>query len=114
MGHCRDPTKHSRNNSDVSSHSPLIPHGVLHVPDMICNFIGQPFIFTDGHDSVLQFGNNSRESKSSGTVKYRQGKNFAYLGPRSLFHAIKVRRSPNGLMFGPHVIKKDVTYVLGC
>jgi hypothetical protein len=66
-------------------------------------------MYTDGYNAIIGHGN-----KSSGAIKDNQGKNVAYFDPKSPLFAIKVRRGPNGPTLGPHALKKDVLYVLGC
>jgi hypothetical protein len=41
------PTKRSLDTSGVSLHGSLLLHEVLHAPDVLCNFIGQPLMVTD-------------------------------------------------------------------
>lgn len=79
------------------------------MPDCLCNIIGQPLMFTDGYYPTLKFS-----AKSGGTIKDSKGKNVAYFDPKSPLSAIKVRCPPNGPTLGPHALKKDVLYVLGC
>lgn len=79
------------------------------MPDYLCNIIGQPLMSTDGYNATLGLG-----TKSCGTIKDSQGKNVAYFDPKSPLFAIKVRCPPNGPTLGPHALKKDVLYVLGC
>jgi hypothetical protein len=79
------------------------------VPGSLCNFIGQPLMSTDGYNLTLKFS-----TKSSGTIKDSQGKNVAYFDPKSPLFAIKVRCPLNGQTLGPHALKKDVLYMLGC
>jgi hypothetical protein len=110
IGSVEIPTKRSPNTSGVSSHGSLLLHEVLHVPDFLCNVIGQPLMLTDGCNATL----GSSGTKSAGTIKDDQGKNVAYFDPKSPLFAIKVRCPPNGPTLGPHAFKKDVTYVLGC
>ena len=111
IGTVEIPTKRSPNASGVSSHRSLILHEVLHVPDFICNTIGQPLMYTDGYN-VNTYGGKS--GKHKGIIKDSQGKNAAYFTCKSPLFGIKVRRSPNGPRLGPYVLKKDVMYVLGC
>lgn len=110
IGTVEIPTKRSPNTSGASSHGFLLLHEVLHVPDVICNFIGQPLWLIDGYDATMGGGSK----KTRGAIKDNQGKNVAYFDPKSPLFAIKVRRSPNGPTLGPHALKKDVMYVLGC
>jgi hypothetical protein len=62
-----------------------------------------------GYDVETRFS-----AKSRGTIKDDEGKNVAYFDPKSPLLAIKVRRLPNGPPLGPHTLKKDELYVLGC
>jgi hypothetical protein len=64
---------------------------------------------TDGYNPTLKFG-----TKSRGTIKDSQGNNVASFDPKSPLFAIKVRSLPDGPTLGPHALKKDVLYVLGC
>jgi hypothetical protein len=109
IGTVEIPTKRSPNTSGVSSHASLLLHEVLHVPDFICNIIGQPLWLTDGYDPVTKFG-----AKSKGTIKDSQGKNVAYFHPRSPLYSIKLRSPLDWSRLGPHALKKDRLYVLGC
>ncbi|KAJ4364052.1 hypothetical protein N0V83_009507 [Neocucurbitaria cava] len=110
IGTVEIPTKRSPNTSGASSHGSLLLHDVLYAPDCLCNIIGQPLMFTDGYDATL----GGSGTKSRGTIKDSQGKNVAYFDPKSPLFAIKVRCPPNGPTLGPHAIKKDMLYVLGC
>jgi hypothetical protein len=56
----------------------------LHAPDVLCNFIGQPLMITNGYNPTLEFS-----TKSCGTIKDSQGKNVAYFDPKSPLFAIK-------------------------
>jgi hypothetical protein len=78
------------------------------VPECLCNFIGQPLISTDGYNPTLSFS-----TKSNGTIKDSQNKNVAYFDSKRPLFTIKVR-CPPGQTLGPHALKKDVLYVLGC
>jgi hypothetical protein len=109
IGTVEIPTKRSPNTSGVSSHGSLFLHEVLYVPDYLCNIIGQPLMFTDGYNATLNFS-----TKSRGTIKDSQGKSVAYFDPKSPLFAIKVRCPPNGPTLGPHALKKDMLYSLGC
>ncbi|KAH9862849.1 hypothetical protein J1614_010942 [Plenodomus biglobosus] len=109
IGSVEIPTKRSPNTSGVSSHGSLLLHEVLHVPDSRCNIIGQPLMFTDGYEPTICFG-----TKSRGTIKDSEGKNVAYFDPKRPLCTIKVRCPPNGPTLGPHALKKDELYVLGC
>lgn len=111
VGTVEIPTKRSPNTSGVSSHGTLLLHDVLYVPDCLCNFIGYPVI-SDGYDVTI--GSRHTGAKSCGTIKDDQGKNVAYFDPKSPLFAIKVRRAPDGPAFGPHALKKDELYMLGC
>lgn len=102
-------TKRSPNTSGVSSHGSLLLHEVLHVPDSLCNIIGQPFMFTDGYNPTIRVS-----TKSRGTIKDIEGKNVAYFDPKRPLCTVKVRCPPNGPTLGPHALKKDALYVLGC
>ncbi|KAF1836335.1 hypothetical protein BDW02DRAFT_521172 [Decorospora gaudefroyi] len=109
IGTVEIPTKRSPNNSGASSHGSLLLHEVLHVPDSLCNIIGQPLMFTDGYDVTTRFS-----TKSNGSIKDSQGKNVAYFDPKRPLFTIKVRCPPNGPTLGPPALKKDGTYMLGC
>jgi hypothetical protein len=109
IGTVEIPTKRSPNSSGVSSHGSLLLHEVLHVPDAICNFLGQPLWLTDGYSPIVSFG-----AKSRGTIKDSEGRNVAYFDPKSKLFAVKLRCPPNGPKLGPHALKKDEVYVLGC
>ncbi|KAH9867720.1 hypothetical protein IAQ61_008315 [Plenodomus lingam] len=108
IGTVEIPTKRSPNTSGVASHSSLLLHNVLHVPDCLCNFIGQP-IMSDGYNFTLRSG-----AKSQGTIKDSKGKNVAYFDPKRPLCTIKIRSPPNGPPLGPYVLKEDELYMLGC
>jgi hypothetical protein len=103
------PTKRSLNKYGASSHGSLFLHKVLHVPDYLCDIIGLPLVSTDGYNAMTGGG-----SKSSGNVKDSQGKNVGHFDPKSPLFAIKVRRPPKRPTLGPHALKEDILYVLGC
>jgi hypothetical protein len=109
VGTVEIPTKRSPNTSGVVSHGTLLLHEVLHVPDALCNSIGQPLMSTDEYTPTIYAG-----TKSRGTIKDIHGKIVAYFDPQSPLLAIKVRHLPSGPMLGPHALKKDRIYVLGC
>ena len=109
IGTVEIPTKRSPNTSGVSSHASLLLHEVLHVPDFICNVIGQPLWLTDGYNPIIKSG-----TKFKGTIKDSKGKNVAYFHPGSPLFAIKVRSPLDWPKLGPHALKKDRLYVLGC
>ncbi|KAL5116280.1 hypothetical protein ACEQ8H_005838 [Pleosporales sp. CAS-2024a] len=110
IGTVEIPTKRSPNTSGVSSHGTLLLHDVLHVPDSICNFIGPPLYTTDGYNPIL----GPRSTKSSGTIKDKKGRNVAYFDPKSRLFAIKLRCPSDWPKYGPHTLKKNGLYVLGC
>jgi hypothetical protein len=66
-------------------------------------------MYTDGYNPTLE-----TSTKSRGTIKDSQGRNVAYFDPKSQLFAIKMRYPPNGPTLGPHALKKDVLYMLGC
>ncbi|CAN9293372.1 unnamed protein product [Alternaria alternata] len=109
IGTVEIPTKRSPNTSGVSSHASLLLHEVLHVPDFVCNIIGQPLWLTDGYNPIIKSG-----TKSKGTIKDSEGKNVAYFHPGSPLLAIKVRSPLDWPKLGPHALKKDGLYVLCC
>ncbi|KAH6525675.1 hypothetical protein HBI56_072660 [Parastagonospora nodorum] len=109
IGTVEIPTKRSPNTSVASSHSSLLLHDVLYVPECLCNFIGHPLMSEGGYDVETRFS-----AKSRGTIKDEEGKNVAYFDPKSPLLAIKVRSLPNGPPLGPHTLKKGELYVLGC
>ncbi|KAF1913067.1 hypothetical protein BDU57DRAFT_457153, partial [Ampelomyces quisqualis] len=108
IGTVEIPTKRSPNTSGVSSHGTLLLHEVLHVPDILCNIIGQPLMFTNAYYYTI-YG-----TKSRGTIKDKKGKNVAYFDPKSPLFAIKLRRPANGPSLGPHTLKRNRVYMLGC
>jgi hypothetical protein len=69
----------------------------------------QPLWLTDGYSPIVSFG-----AKSLGTIKDSEGKNVAYFDPKGKLFAVKLRCPPNGPKLGPHALKKDTLYVLGC
>ncbi|EFQ91060.1 hypothetical protein CFE70_001445 [Pyrenophora teres f. teres 0-1] len=109
IGTVEIPTKRSPNITGVSSHGSIVLREVLHVPDYICNVIGRPLLFTDGYNVTTSFG-----KKSLGTIKDSQGRNAAFFDPARPLFVIKVRCPPNGPTLGPHALKKDGNYMLGC
>ncbi|RII13658.1 hypothetical protein CUC08_Gglean004428 [Alternaria sp. MG1] len=109
IGTVEIPTKRSPNTSGVSSHASLLLNEVLHVPDFLCNVIGQPLWSTDGYNPTTKSG-----TKSKGTIKDSQGRNVAYFHPESSLIAIKVRSPLDWPKLGPHALKKDRLYMLAC
>ncbi|KAF7672522.1 hypothetical protein GT037_009553 [Alternaria burnsii] len=103
------PIKRSPNSSGVSSHASLLLHEVLHVPDFLCNVIGQPLWLTDRYNPIIK-----SSTKSKGNIKDSEGKSVAYFHPGSPLLAIKVRSPLDWPKLGPHALKKDRLYMLAC
>lgn len=109
IGTVEIPTKCSPNLSGKPSHASLHLKEVLHVPEILCNIIGQPIVSLDGYSPVLSFG-----KKSNGTIKDSQGKNVAYFDPDSPLFAVKVRGPPTGPKLGLHVLQEGGMYMISC
>lgn len=109
IGTVEIPTKRSPNLSGKPSHGSLQLKEVLHVPEALCNIIGQPIASSDGYRVEMSFG-----EKSNGSIKDGQGKNIAYFDPNSPLFAIKVKDLPTGPKLGPHVLRKGGMYMISC
>ncbi|PVH94334.1 hypothetical protein DM02DRAFT_693378 [Periconia macrospinosa] len=111
IGTVEIPTRRSPNRSGEASHGSILLHGVLHVPDSICNFISIPKMLPDG---CVYSTCPHASGKSKGTIKDRQDRNKAYFDPDLPLSCIKVRGYPVGPKLGPHTLHKGVPYLLGC
>ncbi|KAH7411621.1 hypothetical protein DE146DRAFT_771161 [Phaeosphaeria sp. MPI-PUGE-AT-0046c] len=107
IGTVEIPTKRSPNISGASAHGNLLLHEVLHVPDLVCNIIGQPLMTIDGCSIRMEVN-----KKSKGAIIDGQSKNVAYFDPKSPLFAIKLRHPPNGPKLGESMLRDGTTYML--
>lgn len=105
------PTKSSPHASVSASNRSIVIHDVLHVPDSLCNFIGNPVMFANNYHVMTGVST----PKSKGVLRDSQGRNVAFFLPKSPLLAVKLRRTPDGPRYGRHTLENDGTmYMLGC
>ncbi|XP_014560221.1 hypothetical protein COCVIDRAFT_34719 [Bipolaris victoriae FI3] len=108
VGTVEVPTERLTNQFGVSDHGFLHLKKVLHVPDSICNVIGDT-LDLDGHRVQIY---PSEEAK--GTISDSDCNNMAYFEPNAPFYSVKVRNQPGGPKLGPSVLRKNGMYMLSC
>jgi hypothetical protein len=111
VGTVEIPTQPSPDRCGAASHDSLHLKEVLHVPDLLCNILGD--LNGDGYDVSL---GNYLEPATRGTIRNRQGGTVAYFDPTRPLFSVKVRGSGllRGRRLGPSVLEWDVPYFLNC
>lgn len=95
------PTERLTNQFSVSDHGFLHLKKVLHVPDSICNVIGDT-LDLDGHRVQIY---PSEEAK--GTISDSDCNNMAYFESNAPFYSVKVRNQPGGPKTGSECTSKE-------
>jgi hypothetical protein len=111
VGTVEIPTQPSPDKCGAASHDSLHLNEVLHVPDLLCNILGD--LDGDGYDVSL---GNYLEPETRGTIRDRQDRTVAYFDPTRPLFSVTVRGSGllRGRRLGPSVLEWDVTYLLNC
>jgi hypothetical protein len=111
IGTVEIPTQPSLDRCGAASHDSLHLKEVLHVPDLLCNIIGD--LNGDGYDVSL---GNYPEPATRGTIRHRQGGIVAYFDPTRPLYSVEVRGSGllRGRTLGPSALEWGVPYFLNC
>ena len=80
---------------------------VLHVPDVLCNVIGQPIV---KNGNVVHFG---YEGDCMGRIVDSNRKKLAFFYPNRPLLVLAVE-APEGKRFGPKVIVEEAHFLLSC
>jgi hypothetical protein len=111
IGTVEIPTQPSPDRCGAASRDSLHLKEVLHVPDLLCNILGD--LNGDGYDVSL---GNYLELAARGAIRDRQGKTVAHFDPTRPLFSVKVRGSGllRGRRLGPPALEWGVPYFLNC
>jgi hypothetical protein len=111
VGTVEIPTQPSPDRCGAASHYSLHLKEVLHVPDLLCNILGD--LNGDGYDVSL---GNYHEPATRGAIRHRQGGIVAYFDPTRPLYSVEVRGSGllRGRRLGPPALEWGVPYFLNC
>jgi hypothetical protein len=111
VGTVEIPTQPSPDRCGAASHYSLHLKEVLHVPDLLCNILGD--LNGDGYDVSL---GNYHEPATRGAIRDRQGRTVAYFDPTRPLYSVEVRGSGllRGRRLGPPALEWGVPYFLNC
>jgi hypothetical protein len=111
IGTVEIPTQPSPDRCGAASYDSLHLKEVLHVPDLLCNILGD--LNGDGYDVSL---GNYLEPATRGTIRHRQSGTVAYFDPTRPLYSVEVRGNglPRGRRLGPPALEWGVPYFLNC